>query len=57
MQKWTSRKLAVFAILTTVFTFMLYRTVLTSDNYVDLMVFLWGAYVAGNVGEHFSNKK
>lgn len=52
--KWTSRKFLVFWILTAGATMLLLKEVLTSDNFVDLIVFVWAAYVAGNVGEHFA---
>ena len=30
---------------------------LTSDNYVELLIFTFGLYMAGNVGEHIANRK
>jgi hypothetical protein len=30
---------------------------ISADNFVDLQIFTFGLYMAGNVGEHFSRKK
>lgn len=54
--KYTSRKLIMTAGLTVLFTTLLVQAHIDQNIYNSLTIFLWGGYVAGNIGEHFKPK-
>ena len=49
------RKYKTFGAMFTLSAIFLYFDKLTGSQYVEIMVFVFGLYMAGNVGEHLSN--
>lgn len=56
IDKLKSRKLLIVSILFVVATVFLATSFLTGAQWIDFIKWLFGLYVAGNVGEHYSKK-
>lgn len=52
----TSRKFLLAVGCTVIATGLLLGTLITGDHWVDAMKWVTGLYMAGNVGEKFTNK-